>query len=455
MPRLSSSVASQVLNVMVVCALWAISLQLLSRAFPNYLPHDWPHAHAGDALVDWKAAKLFLLEMSPYTKAGLEYTSMSHVGMGKPPTTAFWYLPMTEYSLALAGELSSLLIWVLMPLSIYLALRSLACRWTLSVTLLVFAWIMSTSWFVYHFQAIQYSVPIAFLYVLGWWCLRQGYDLRAGLCLGAAATIKLFPGVMLLMLLAARRWRAFIAASALYGLVAVIMTSVYGIGSWLEFWEQQKPIARDWMGSLQNSSLSGLLTQLLHPGCISEGPFDTRATRLATGSGVLLVGLALWVSRVHFRRAIDTDARAIDVPYALLALVSVFANPWVWEHYYALCIHPMLIIGVASLRMLHQAYRRYCDRLVWFGYLGWQSALSTLSLGGLVLVILALNRKIWVLWRVREYFNGTLDPAAHHQFHLLQAQNFTPWLVLITLGFVLVVWTRRAGLTTQATIGQS
>ncbi len=455
MPRLKPSVAGQILSISVICILWVVALNLLSQAFPKYLPHEWPNAHAGDALVDWKAAKLFLLDVSPYRKAGLEYTSMAHVGMGKPPTTPFWFLLMSDYSLALAGELSSLLIWVLAPLAIYLTLRTLICPWPISLTVLIFAWVMSTSWFVYHFRAIQYSVPIAFLYVVGWWCLRRGYDLRAGLCLGAAATIKLFPGVMLVMLLVARRWRGFFAASAVYGLVAVVMTATYGIDSWPAFFEQQKPITRDWMGSLQNSSLCGLLTQLLHPGCLGEGPLDSRATRLASLLGMLLILSAFWVSRVHFRRALDTDARAIDVPYALVSLISVFANPWVWEHYYALCLHPMLIVAVASLRMLSRTYRRYCDRLDPAQPLLTQSILSVLVGGGLALVVTALNREIWVLWQYRDFFKRTNDSAAHLKFHVLQAQNFVPWLVLIALGFLLVLRSRRLGLTTRATVPDS
>jgi hypothetical protein len=43
-----------------------------------------------------------------------------------------------------------------------------------------------------------------FLYVLAWRDLRHRMDVRAGLVLGFAMTLKLFPGLMIFMLLAAR-----------------------------------------------------------------------------------------------------------------------------------------------------------------------------------------------------------------------------------------------------------
>jgi len=43
------------------------------------------------------------------------------------------------------------------------------------------------------------------------YCLRRGQEIPAGLALGMAATIKLFPGVLMLFLLIAGRYRSFAA----------------------------------------------------------------------------------------------------------------------------------------------------------------------------------------------------------------------------------------------------
>src|SRR6188768_741533 len=224
----------------------AVCIVLLRQHLPQYLPHDWVNAHEGDALADWKAARLYPLDVSPYKPTGL---AMVGAPMGHPPTTVFWYLPMVDFAKPLAAELTSLILWFLIIPHIYMCAKVLKWPAPMAWTALLTSLIFSTSWFRYHFDVIQFSELIAFWYLLAWLFLRSGRDSLAGICIGLAATIKFFPGAMILMLVVARRWRAVFWAGATFTLIAVMMTSAFGIESWREYAELQKPIVDVWYGS--------------------------------------------------------------------------------------------------------------------------------------------------------------------------------------------------------------
>ncbi len=320
--RFRTSLTGRISYWVFVCVSWAIAVELLRRNLALYLPHDWPSAHEFDCMAAWKGARLFWLGVNPYTPTGLAMIGQSQVG--QPPTALFWYLPMADFPKALAAETSSVTLLVLLVLHFYLCAKHLNWPAPASVGALVTSLVISTSWIVYHFNVIQWSEPIAFLYLLAWLFLRRGQDARAGICLGVATTIKLFPGIMVVMLLLGRRWRGVLAASFSYALVAVIITMRFGFECWLQFFAQEKPITEGWLGSLQNSSLSGLVTQILYPSCESAGHPSKTGSVITAIVSIVLVVAAAWLSRSNFKRSVDTDKRAIDLPFALFTLLSVF-----------------------------------------------------------------------------------------------------------------------------------
>ena len=242
----------RILRIVLVCVALVLSLEFLLRAIPLYFPRTWTNAHEYDALADWKGARLFLLGQSPYSAEGL--AALGQSSMGHPPTTPFWYLPLAGYEKSVVAQLSSVLLVMLLPLHAFLCAKELKYPVPFAIAVLVSSAVLTTSWFSYHFDAIQYSEPIAFWYVIAWWLLRRKRDVGAGVCLGAALTMKLFPGLLLILLLVARRFRALFAAVGTYLVIAAVMTRGYGVTSWLDFFKQQDGIARDWLGSRERTS---------------------------------------------------------------------------------------------------------------------------------------------------------------------------------------------------------
>src|SRR6185436_19257254 len=71
--RFRPSRAVKIIQAVLTIAIVLVSLKLFVRAIPAYLPRDWAAAHDFDALTDWKAAQLFLLNRKAYTPEGLAY----------------------------------------------------------------------------------------------------------------------------------------------------------------------------------------------------------------------------------------------------------------------------------------------------------------------------------------------------------------------------------------------
>jgi len=124
-------------------------------------------------------------------------------------------------------------------------------------------------------------------------------------------------------------------AVATYLVLATAVTVRFGLASWRQFFALQAPTARDWMGTVQNASLQGILVRLFGPSCR-----DTQATPgpLTTVIFVALGGLLLFGAWRATRR------RRIDYAFVLFSVVSVFLNAWVWEHYYVLYLLPIATI---------------------------------------------------------------------------------------------------------------
>ena len=421
-------------------------IELIRRNLSPYFPHDWPNAHENDILTNWKVARLSKLGINPYTSTGLAMLGQGQVG--QPPTMSFWYLPFVDLPKAAAAEISSLSLLALLFPHYYLCAKELRWPAPIAIGAIATSLVISTDWLAYHYNVIQCSEQIAFLYLLAWMFLRRGKDATAGICIGVAMTLKLFPGLMLIMLFAGRRWRGVATATLTYAVVAITMTLKFGFSAWLLFLEQEKPVTEGWLGSLQNSSLSGLVAQILFPVCeVDPHPSKTGSMITAIVS-VILVAAAIWFSRHNFRRARQVDRRAIDLPFALFVTLSVFLNPFAWEHYYAMVMQPLFILTTLLWHTFRATLRRWSDRACTTVSFVFTSLFTAVSVATLAFVLIALSRDIWSNYRHIEVWKRAPLSVFHWHFHYTQVQNFAPWVASLVLCFALQARRNRTGLTT-------
>lgn len=191
------------------------------------------------------------------------------------------------------------------------------------------------------------------LLTMGWLGARRRDpmgDVIAGVAVGAAALIKIFPALIVVWFVATGRWRAAaVTVGAVVALAAAILP-VTGIAPWL-----------DYPRAILNVSAAADITDALAPTVWLSTLIGFPAARLI----VLTVGLV----------AIAWAARHLTEPasYGVAVSVAVLSAPAVFHHYLAVLVLPMLLALAAS------------ERRTWIGaaYLamwgGQQPALGPLS----------------------------------------------------------------------------
>jgi hypothetical protein len=165
------------------------------------------------------------------------------------------------------------------------------------------------------------------LFALAWLGIRRGDatgDWMAGIGLGVAAVIKVFPGVLLLWLLVTRRYRAAVAMVVAAAVLVLATLPITGLEPWLQY-----PTV------LANLAGVGDTTDTISP-TIWLAPYlgFTVARWLITGIGVAVL---LW-SGVQAGRA-----QAPALSFATAIVISVLIAPNVFHHYLAIFVLPMLL----------------------------------------------------------------------------------------------------------------
>jgi alpha-1,2-mannosyltransferase len=159
----------------------------------------------------------------------------------------------------------------------------------------------------------------------------------AGVGVGLATALKLYPGIFIVYLLAARRWRAAITACAAAAGATLLAAAMAPRDSWQfwthELWSTERVGRTDYTG---NQSLLGLLGRAALPG---------------EPSRLVWLGLVALIAGYGIRRAAQA-ARAGDevAGLALAGLVGALASPIAWTHHVYWFVPAFVVLVDAGLR---------------------------------------------------------------------------------------------------------
>jgi hypothetical protein len=176
---------------------------------------------------------------------------------------------------------------------------------------------------------------LAMLLIVAWLSLRKGADRTAGISLGAATALKLFPIFMVLPLIRLRRMRTLIWHLTTFALMSVISGVAIGGARTSEFLHVSAENVRFWRGAPFNLSiLSVPYRWLTHSIWRPNGPDLPLLCLMMVAALALCLVLAPLTTPARLTKDIFWEA----IPFMLLAV------PTLWETYLVLMVPVAFLI---------------------------------------------------------------------------------------------------------------
>jgi hypothetical protein len=255
-----------------------------------------------------------------------------------PPFDMLLILP-----LALLPFHTAFLIWSAIALFCYGAIGLIIVRelkiglapyWVALIVGLALCW----SPFQEQMALGQWSLLIAACLIGCWALLRHGRDRMAGVLLGFACLIKLFPGLLIIYLLLRRRWWAAGIASATAALGSLLALAVVGPSDTLDFFLRIAPSNGVALAAYPlNVALAGPISRLLVDGTWVR-PVVV-APQLANWL-IRLMSLVVLIVLARQSWRAPATRRGDDLTYAAVCVAMLLISPLTWQHTFMLLILP-------------------------------------------------------------------------------------------------------------------
>jgi hypothetical protein len=260
-----------------------------------------------------------------------------------PPSSILVIIPWAtmDYRAALLG-------WNLLSLGMLLASleiirRSLEVPLTarLIASAVIFL-LLSRPLFMQLFHG-QWNLMLLLLVTGTWAADRSGRPAWAGLLLGGATAIKLFPGFLFLYFLARRQWTTMIAGALAFGMATGFTAGLLGPEVYRVYFQEILPRLAPVRSSWYNASLVGFWSRLFDPATTEVHVLPLWRSSMALRVAVLLSELAVIITLARLVRSADTrNARDHAFGFALTGMLLV--SPITWDHSLLLLLLPISIL---------------------------------------------------------------------------------------------------------------
>jgi len=270
------------------------------------------------------------------TMGCLEPTGPQYV---MPPVLAWLLQPLVGVDAHLITVGAVLVLNASLALFIWLALRALKVEdWQLATLLVLVA--LAFEPVVGNVAEGQVNLVLLGLSGLWFWAWVEG-RWWGGAALGAAVALKLIQGPVALLLLWARRWAMFAAASAV------------GLALWLagapqylfEYLFKVLPAVSGGTGFFENHSPGGTITRLFDPNTFFAVPGSPAPARVLTA----LLAIAILVFTLRVLRAPAPSALGRSLEAAAVVAATPLIASYSWGTHLVLLLLPMFVLIVWAM----------------------------------------------------------------------------------------------------------
>lgn len=198
-----------------------------------------------------------------------------------------------------------------------------------------------------HMRQGQLNLVLLLLLTGMWASERSGRPRLAGVLLGLAAAIKLFPGFFFIHYAMRRRWRVVAAGAATLAATAALASFCLGRGIHRTYFLEIVPRIAWFRSGWNNASISGFWGKLFDPvPAEKHWLFATRALVRSPSlayAGTLLCSAAV-IALLARRARSPRGACDGDRSFAMACTAMLITSPITWEHYFLLLIPSLMIL---------------------------------------------------------------------------------------------------------------
>lgn len=308
----------------------------------------------GDFFQEWASAKNYFEGQPIYTPQ--EITAWHYLRQtpdmskqifvrvnGHPPTCVLLALPLARLDYAHA-----LFLWNGLTLVALAAATALVLRFELG-TWRTWLWLPAATLLVsnpllQHLILGQLGIWLLLLIVGAVLADDRDRQVTAGLLLGTATALKLFPGLLFLYFVIHRRRRAVVAGLGVCLLWNAVSAAVLGTQAYEHFVRYAMPEVlhyRDWWA---NYSITGTWFKLFQPWSRQSLPLWHDPTTAQLGAWLTMATVVGSATYVAYRSRRHEDARRTG--FAVLITTMVLTTPIAWDHYFLLLLWPLVRLAV-------------------------------------------------------------------------------------------------------------
>jgi Glycosyltransferase family 87 len=335
-------------------ALWPLIVGMVAfLQLPGLISIAWPPKDiVSDFFQDWASGRNWWTGLPVYTDHRV--TIPRYIGSvdpyclrvgfnAHPPSSVLMVIPW-----ALLGYREALLAWNLLSLGMLLASleiirRSLELPLTLGLILPAVTFLLLGQPLLMQFFHGQWNLILLLLVTASWTSERSGRPYWAGVLLGTATAIKLFPAFLFLYFLMRRQWIAVIAGAVAFGMLTGLTAGLLGPETYRVYLHDVLPKLGTNRSSWYNASLIGFWTKLLDPATAVQHVVPLWRSGMTLRVAILLTVIAVMATVAWVVRRANTRA-ALDHAFGLAVTGMLLVSPITWDHSFVLLLFPISIL---------------------------------------------------------------------------------------------------------------
>jgi Glycosyltransferase family 87 len=372
--------------------LWlALALLVLVTQGPAFVGSLKPdRSTLVDFFQDWSSANNLLhgapvygsLAQAMEQYLGLRVRDPEHLTLnvnGHPPTSILLVTPLATLDYPDAVLVWNLLSLAALGVSLWIVQRQLRIECSVWSLLPILSLLLLCGPLRHHTHLGQFSLLLLLLLTGTWAAARTGRLGCAGVLLGVATTVKLFPAFLFLYFLTRCQWRAVVMGLLTFALLTGATLAATGPAAGLTYAQEVLPSLRQYHSSWHNMSLAGYFNRLFDPyippkpshvSVPAPGEVSGAAAEDAGGGSDVVDRMEvyptvpMWRNQLLARAGIVLSCSVVTVlcvwaswrsrslaqsdrAFALSLVGMLLVSPITWDHYLLILLFPWVLVWVA------------------------------------------------------------------------------------------------------------